>query len=74
MFLSTFIASMAGSPANCNWPWLLSLYVFVLSFLFAIGGMLRGISGKEFGWMVVGISVTVHFFNCVGLAVYFLLQ
>ena len=73
MFLFTFIASTAGSPADCSWPWLLSLYVFVLSFLFAIGGMLRGISGKESGWLVVGISVVVHFFNCVSLAVYLLL-
>lgn len=71
MLLFTSIASTAGSPADCNWPWL-SLCVFVFGMLFAIGGMLKGINGKESGWVVVGVSVAVHAVSCVGLAVYFL--
>ncbi len=49
-----------------------NLCVFVLSMLVAIGGMLHALSGREYGWHVVGVAVTVHFINCIGLAVYFL--
>jgi hypothetical protein len=49
-----------------------SLCVFVLSVIVGIGGILKAISGESYGWRVVGVAVAAHFFNCVGLAVYFL--
>jgi hypothetical protein len=47
-----------------------SLSIFVLSLLIGVGGVLKAISGESYGWRVVGVTVAIHFFNCIGLTVY----
>lgn len=53
------------------WLWC-SLCISVFSFFFGIGGVLHAINGEEYGWHVVGVSIGVHFANCIGVLAYYL--
>ena len=44
-----------------------SLYVFVLCVIIGLGGWLRAESGREYGWLVLGVTMVVHTVNCIGL-------
>lgn len=52
-----------------GWLWY-SLCIFVFSMIVGVGGMLHALSGTEYGWHVVGISIVAHFFNCLSFAAY----
>lgn len=55
-----------------NGALLLSLYVFVLSTLFGIGGLLRIMGGKISGYTVIGVTMAVHVVNGVSLFICYL--
>lgn len=50
----------------------LNLYVLLLSLIVGIGGLLHGISGKNFGWHVFNVAVVVHALNYAALLAYYL--
>jgi hypothetical protein len=46
-------------------PWS-CLCIFVLCVVTGGGGWLRGESGQEYGWLVLGVTMVVHTVNCIG--------